>query len=261
MTMGFRALLSTVAGRRAAPGSRRALRAEIDRLRREVARSGRRLAEAERERAALRQAQRDLITGLSHELRTPLAAIRAAAEALDDGVAASPEKYTASVVHQSRRLDRVAGDLFELAKAQSRAGRVDRTVVPVGELLDSALATALSFALERGVRLRQTRPEPELTVAVDIAVLTRALTNVVLHAVRHTSAGGQVTVLVTGTAGDVEIVVDDACGGLPSGEPLGAAEPGEAALSVTRGLVRQHGGDLLTTHAPGGCRFSLRLPA
>ncbi|GAA4532667.1 sensor histidine kinase [Amycolatopsis samaneae] len=259
--MGIRALLSTVAGRRAA------LRAELDRLRHDAARSARRLAEAERERDALRQAQRDLIAGLSHELRTPLAAIRAAAEALDDGVAASPERYTASVVHHSRRLDRVAGDLFELAKAQSRAGRVERTVVPVGDLLDSALATALSFALERGVRLRQSRPEPEPTVAVDVAVLTRALTNVVLHAVRHTPAGGQVTVLVTplsgetGESGGVEIVVGDACGGLPGGEPLGAAEPGEAALSVTRGLVRQHGGDLLTTHVPGGCWFTLRLPA
>ncbi|TDD54886.1 sensor histidine kinase [Saccharopolyspora elongata] len=238
--------------------TRRYPQPELRWLRQELTAASNALIEAEQGRADLRRAQRELITAISHELRTPLATIRAAAEALQDGVAQEPERYLESLVGGAQRLNRVTGDLFELARIQ--AAPVERMPTRLADLLDSALATALPVALDRGVRLHgvglDSATDP---VLVDIAVTTRALTNLVMHAVRHTVPGEPVTVTAVVSGDEIEVIVVDGCGGLMD---LGdSAEPGDTGLAITRGLIRAHGGDIRIDQVTDGCRFIARVPA
>ncbi|MDA3627891.1 HAMP domain-containing sensor histidine kinase [Saccharopolyspora sp. WRP15-2] len=238
--------------------TRRYPRAELRWLRQELTATSNALIEAEQERADLRRAQRELITAISHEMRTPLAGIRAAAEALQDGVAQEPQRYLDGLIGGAQRLNRVTGDLFELARLQVET--VERTPTRLADLLDSALAAALPVALERGVRLHgvglDSATDP---VRVDIAVLTRALANLVMHAVRHTVPGEPVTVTAMVSGDEIEVIVVDGCGGAADFES--ALEPADSGLAITRGLIRAHGGDVRVDQVTDGCRFTTRLPA
>lgn len=238
--------------------SRRQATPEVRWLRQELTATSNALIEAEQERADLRRAQRELITAISHELRTPLANIRGAAEALKDGVAQEPERYLDSLIGGAQRLNRVTSDLFELARLQ--VDSVQRSPARLADLLDSALASALPVALERGVRLHgvglDSATDP---VLVDVAVTTRALANLVMHAVRHTVPGEPVTVTAVVSGNEIEVIVVDGCGGIAELDL--AAEPADSGLAITRGLIRAHGGEVRVDQVTDGCRFTTRLPA
>ena len=56
-----------------------------------------RLDVLERERARLDEERRAMFSNIGHDLRTPLSALRAAVEALADGVAPDPDRYLRSM--------------------------------------------------------------------------------------------------------------------------------------------------------------------
>ena len=62
-----------------------------------------------------REAERAFLLSVSHELKTPLTAIRGYAEGLQEGVL-PPEEAAATIVGESRRLERLVGDLLDLAR-------------------------------------------------------------------------------------------------------------------------------------------------
>ncbi len=75
-------------------------------------------ADLERARAA----ERSFLLSVSHELRTPVAAVQGFAEGIQEGVI-DTEKAAAFIVAESRRLERLIGDLLDLARVG--AGRFD----------------------------------------------------------------------------------------------------------------------------------------
>ncbi|HVE91379.1 MAG TPA: HAMP domain-containing sensor histidine kinase, partial [Actinomycetota bacterium] len=69
--------------------------------------------------AAARERERTFLLSVSHELRTPLTSIRGYAEALADAAAPDPAAAGRVVLDESRRLERLVGDLMDLARLQS----------------------------------------------------------------------------------------------------------------------------------------------
>src|SRR5204863_5714771 len=90
------------------------------RVRRMQERLVQREAELERERR-VEASRRELVAGVSHDLRTPLAALRAMAEALEDGIAVDPVRYHRQIRIEVERLSQLVDDLFELSRLQSGA--------------------------------------------------------------------------------------------------------------------------------------------
>ena len=84
-----------------------------------------RLEELESERLAHERERRLLLSSISHDLRTPLTALRAAIEALQDGVAEDPARYLASMHHDVAALGHLIDELFLLARLE--AGAYDLT--------------------------------------------------------------------------------------------------------------------------------------
>jgi signal transduction histidine kinase len=60
------------------------------------------------------------LLSVSHDLRTPLTSIRGFAEAIEDGVTPDTSRAAATIVAESRRLERLVGDLLDLAKLEAR---------------------------------------------------------------------------------------------------------------------------------------------
>ena len=255
---------------------------------------GRRLAAdamwADEARARERRAEanrRDLVAWVSHDLRTPLAGLRAMAEALEDGIVVDTE--TVADYHRRIRVeaDRMAGlvdDLFELSRLSAAPLPTRRSAVSLRELAEDVAGENNEHARSEGVRLALSTPDGDDRLAVqgDPDELTRAVTNLVGNAIRHTAPGGTVTVSVDReTDGRVRLAVTDACGGIPADdlervfdigwrgdeqrtpEPAGNsthASGGGLGLAIARGVVESHDGRIGVTNVEGGCAFQIDLP-
>ena len=83
------------------------------------------------------QQERNFLMSVSHELRTPLTAIRGHVEALREGVADDPEVRAASldmIASESARLERLVGDVLDLAKLEAHRFTLLQEEVDMGRL-------------------------------------------------------------------------------------------------------------------------------
>ncbi len=235
------------------------------------------LSEAHDRERALEASRRELVAWVSHDLRTPLAGLRAMAEALEDGVVTDRPtvgRYHAQIRTETDRLTLMIDDLFELSRIHAGGLRLSRQVVGLGDLVGEVLTSAEPLARAKGVMLRGSAI-PGLPVWVDAAAVGRALLNLVVNAIRHTSADRAVEVLADRDASMATVSVSDCCGGIPAehlprvfdvgfrGETARSPATGEGAglgLSIARGIVEAHRGQIGVRNAGNGCQFVIRLP-
>ncbi|MGV9316470.1 sensor histidine kinase [Streptomyces sp. NPDC003691] len=247
--------------------------AELDALSRELAATSTRLAESRERERALEASRRELVAWISHDLRTPLAGLRAMAEALEDGVAADPERYLTRILTEVERLDSMVGDLFELSRIHAGTLPLAPSRISLYDLVDDALAAAVPLARQHGVILVGERVEP-VPVEVDGREMSRVLGNLLVNAIRRTPADGAVAVAaVRVPGGEVVLSVTDGCGGIRTEDlprvfeagwrgtdartpPAGAG----LGLAIVRGIVEAHRGRARVHNIPGGCRFEVVLP-
>ncbi|GAA1898431.1 sensor histidine kinase [Lapillicoccus jejuensis] len=252
--------------------------AELAALAAELATTRGRLEEAQRRARALDESRRELVAFMSHDLRTPMAGLRALAEGLEDGVV---ERATGlrQIRQTVERMNGLVTDLFEVSRLQAGSGGRPRPrrLVSLVELCLDVVGELAAHAERRqvGLRLRSAGDDDRLAVLGDAEELTRALTNLVGNAVRHTGAGGEVVVeAVRRPDGRVAVAVTDGCGGIADEDlarvfDLGwRADPGRSpgdagaglGLAIARGVAEAHEGSLDVVNVDGGCRFALVLP-
>jgi len=233
------------------------------------------MREADRERdRQVEQRRRELVSWMSHDLRTPLAGMTAITEALQDGVAPDPQVYLARLHTDAMRLDAMIGDLLALSRLQGPGGGAVREEASMRDLVSGVLELAGPVADRAGVRL-DGEAHQSVPVTVDSGQVARAVTNLVVNAIRHTPAGGEVRVGVREADGSAVVDVADECGGIPEShlphvfEPgwrgREARSPGDGAgaglgLAIARGVAEVHGGNVTVRNDSGGCVFTLRLP-
>ncbi len=253
--------------------------AELAALSRDLETASAQLAASTARERALEASRRDLVAGLSHDLRTPLAGLRAMAEALEDGVAEDPARYHRQICIEVDRLSAMVEDLFALSRITAGSLRLTLEPVSLEEIVHHVLASAEPLTRAGGVRLTAAAAAPQ-PVRADGAELSRVLTNLLDNAIRHTPAGGTVSVLASQHSDHAVLAVNDQCGGIPKSEldkvfdvawrGAGARRGGHThrgehgtglGLTIARGIVEAHGGQISVANTDGGCRFEVRLPA
>jgi signal transduction histidine kinase len=253
----------------------RPLAAEFAALSRELTDTSAKLAKSRAREQALEQSRRQLVAWVSHDLRTPLAGLRAMAEALEDGLAADPPRYHKQIRAEAERLATMVDDLFELSRIQSGSLQLSSDQIALDDLVSDVLASTEALARERGVRLGGSAAR-QLTVRADPRELSRALTNLLANAIRHTPPGGRVHVEARLECGNAVLAVADSCGGIPQadlphvfdlawrGTDARSPAPDSGAglgLAIVRGVAEAHHGSVRVANTGVGCRFEMRLPA
>jgi signal transduction histidine kinase len=229
-----------------------------------------------RERDAEVEARRrEMVAWVSHDLRTPLAGIRAMAEALEDDVAPDPSAYHRRIREEVDRLAAMVDDLLALSRLQSGQWDLHLETVRLRDLVSDALAGASVLAEQRGVALTGECAD-DVTAYADEPVLARALTNLVVNAVRYTPVQGAVHVAAVADGDATLLRVSDTCGGIPAADlprVFEAGWRGEAArtpgaesgaglgLAVVRGVVDALDGSVEVSNVGGGCAFQITLPS
>jgi signal transduction histidine kinase len=215
------------------------------------------------------------VAWVSHDLRTPLAGLRAMAEALEDGLAADPPRYHKQMRAEAERLAIMVDDLFELSRIHAGTLHLSWHQIGLDDLVSDVLASTEALARERGVRLDGSATR-QLAVRADPRELSRALTNLLANAIRHTPPGGRVFVEARPEDGHALLAVADSCGGIPEsdlpyvfdlawrGTDARSPAPDSGAglgLAIVRGVVEAHRGSVRVVNTEVGCCFEMRLPA
>jgi signal transduction histidine kinase len=243
----------------------------------ELGRSRARVEESARRQEAMERSRRELVAWVSHDLRTPLAGIRVMAEALADDVVtddATIARYHQNIQTEADRLARLVDDLFELSRLQVEGVHLIGEPASLGDLVSDAIASAAPVARAKGVVLEGRVDGPAPVVELSSPEMLRVVRNLLDNAIRHTPPGGRVSVEVGRRDGQATVSVSDECGGIPETE-LGrvfelayrgddARSPDEGGgglgLTIARGLVEAHRGQIGVHNEHAGCRFLLELP-
>ena len=232
--------------------------------------------------AALQQAEqtrRSMTADVAHELRTPLSVIQGNLRALLDGVYPLEKAEIATIYDETLVLNRLINDLRELAQAEAGQLGLQQRPTDLTPLLQRSVALFHELAAEQGVTLAVQLPDDLPPALVDPDRVGQVLHNLLANALRHTPAGGSIT--LRATTGDdhhqqlsmadsqtsvVIEVVDTGAGSCPttcrmcssaSGGPTARARgPG-----VVPGLGLPSPGRLLRRTAGGSARGALLVKA
>jgi signal transduction histidine kinase len=208
---------------------------------------------------------------VSHELRTPLTAIRGHVAALADGIVEGPEQQAAAydvIGSEAARLERLIGDLLDLAKLEADRFALRHDEVDLDELLARCEAAHRESARAGDIDL-ELRAGEVGAVAGDGDRILQIVSNLVENAVRWTPPGGIVRISAAASERGVRIEVADSGPGVPPERRGDVFRPFYSegrggtglGLAIASELAAAMGGTLSVGDAPeGGALFVGELP-
>jgi signal transduction histidine kinase len=222
------------------------------------------------------QTRRHLLADLAHELRTPLASMQATIEAINDGILPSDQTTLSTLTEQSQRLHRLVGDLSAVSRAEERQLNLHPVLISAQDLVSGALTAARPRFDAKGISLTLEATVTACAVLVDPDRLAEALGALLDNALRHTAAGGGVTIAATRHDNQCRIVVNDNGEGFDPaiadqlferfyrGDSSRTADGAGSGIGLTiaKAIVQAHHGQLLgLSDGPGtGATFEITLP-
>jgi two-component system sensor histidine kinase BaeS len=245
---------------------------EAGRLARDVDVMADALQAAEKTRLREERARRTLFAAVGHDLRTPLASMRAAVEALQDGLTDEPERFLASLVADVDALGRLVDDIFLMARLESGDIVLTAEVIDLTEIVDEAMEVFRPLASARAVSPRLEAEDRVLAVGAPEAV-ARVVRNLLDNALRHSPHGGEVVIQVSNGTTARCTVIDQGAGftkefaarafnrfARDDASRTRTAGGAGLGLSIARSYVVALGGDIHAEPGPGG-KVSFWLPA
>lgn len=240
----------------------------------EIARLAEAFNDMSERRERLEQLRRAMVSDIAHELRTPVTTIRGWLEAAEDGVAPMDRRLVSSLLEEATLLQHVIADLQDLAEAEAGALRLHPETVYLADLLGQVAETYRVQADRAGVTL-SVLVDADPQVYADPVRLRQVVGNLVGNAVRHTPAGGSVTISAGVADGQVTIAVADTGSGISAedlprvfdrfwrAEKSRSRQTGGSGLglAIVRKLVEAHHGTVQAESQPTkGSTFTVHLP-
>jgi signal transduction histidine kinase len=171
-----------------------------------VARSFNDMAAALQESEKQRQ---NMVADLAHELRTPLSVLQGNLRAILDDVYPLEKAEVARLYDETRLLSRLVDDLRDLALADAGQLRLSLGPTDAARVLSDTVESLAPAAELQAVELQLQVPPGLPPVQADPDRLAQVLRNLLVNALRHTSAGGRVGVSVARVDGRIEFSVSD----------------------------------------------------
>lgn len=218
-----------------------------------------------------------LLADVSHEFRTPLSNLRGYIEGLEDDVFSLDDTTMGACHRQLERLGRLVDDLGLLSQVESGQLELHPRRVTARELLEQSREAFRARFEQKGVRLALVPTSEALSVWADPERLMQVLANLIDNALRHTAAGGIVTLrAVAESVPIVRFEVEDSGSGIDpqdlphvferffrSDRARGRSDGSGSGIGLTlvRQIVERQGGRVGVDSTPGrGSRFWFTLP-
>ncbi len=222
--------------------------------------------------AATEERERQFLMTVSHELRTPLTAIKGHVDALRDGLVDDPalvQESLSIVAAEAIRLERLVGDVLDLAKLRAHRFTVQSEEVDIARLVEQAYGAFGDEARRRSIDYRLIQQDAGPTLVTDGDRVLQVITNLLQNAFRWTPDEGAVEVAVRHGNGAVRVDVADSGPGISAEETEAIFRPFHSTdtqgtglgLPIARELAVALGGRIELESTVGkGSRFRLVLP-
>jgi two-component system sensor histidine kinase CreC len=216
------------------------------------------------------------IRTLTHEMKSPLAAIRGAAELIDEDMPAETRKhFLENILAETARSERLINRLLELAAIESRKSLEGADRFDFRDIVNGAIDQARPLAEIAGVTLVTEFPSTPLPIHGDAFILRAAVTNLMENAIDFSPRGEPVHLTLSEDAGMIVLSIRDHGSGVPdyarkkvferfySLRHHGAGRKGTGlGLTLVKEAAELHGGSITLDPAPGGGTDArLTLPA
>ena len=214
------------------------------------------------------------VQALTHELKSPLAAIRGAAELIDEEMPEEKrERFLSNILLETTRSEDLVRRLVQLASVESLSQLEKRERVQLPELLREEIAGLQSVIEMKQLETRVRGLDSSASIEGDPLMLRIAVRNILNNAFDFSPEGGVVEIELTSRGEVVEIAVRDEGPGLPDyavgrvfdrfyslkNEVTGRKGSG-IGLSFVRSTMALHGGDAsLENRSIGGAEMKLRF--
>ena len=243
-----------------------ALALECDRLA-ETSHQAQLQVETERVRNAI-------LSSIPHDLRTPLAAITGSATSLLQGDktldASTRKELIQNIYDEAECLSGVVNNVLDLTKLESGTLALRKELVPIEEVVGSALTRLERKLAGRAIETRIPQGLP--MVPMDDLLIEQVLINLLDNALKYTPDGSSIEIKAFQEEQAVIVEVSDLGPGLPGDDPerlfekfyRGGQEGREGfglGLTICRGIIEAHGGSITAANCPGGgAVFQFSLP-
>ena len=225
--------------------------------------------------AETNQLRAAMFSSVTHDLRTPLASIKAGVTSLLDASVhhdtAQERELLTTILEETDRLNRLVGNLLDLARIRAGALTPTRQPGAMDEIVEVVLARMRSRLGDHVVTADLPATLPD--VSVDPVQLDQVLTNLLENAGRHAPKGSEIRVSVLWLHGAVQVRVSDEGPGIPFDERDRVFEafyrgssspetPGSGlGLAIAKAVVVAHGGRIWIEDNPnGGCVVAFDIP-
>lgn len=222
--------------------------------------------------------RREFTANVSHELKTPLQSISGAAELLKSGVVneADREKFIDIIISETRRMNRIIGDIIVLSRLDSDVWMHEREEIDFVKLTRDCVEALRNPAEKASVRLSLSTPlKSDRPIVGSRHYLEALISNLVDNAVHYNRPGGVVDVRLHYGKDHLTLTVADTGIGIAKEhqerifERFYRIDKGRSrksggtglGLSIVRNAVKLHKGEItLESEAGRGSTFTVALP-
>lgn len=164
--------------------------------------------------------RRELVANVSHDLRSPLASIQGYLETIlqKEGTLSDDDrtKYLDIVLRNTKKLGALISELFELSKLDAKNVQPDLEPVSIADLAQDVVAQFQPQANAKQISLEAILSNQPLgLINADIALMERAISNLVDNAIKNTPEGGKVTIAPAKVNSRISVQISDTGVGIP----------------------------------------------
>ncbi|WP_245998090.1 sensor histidine kinase [Aquisalibacillus elongatus] len=224
----------------------------------------------------LKTERSEFLTNISHELRTPLTYIKGYADIINrpNIKIEDTKNYSSIIKDEAEQLSILIKNLFDLAKVDQNKFAINQEWTPLCEVIQSVINRLRPAFNDKNLTIEEHCPK-SLVAFIDPPRIQQVLINILDNAKKHSFEGGKITLNVSDTSNEIEILITDEGEGIPEEEipylfnRLYRIDKSRSRLSggsgigltIAKEIVESHGGSIKIVSELGkGTSVKVNLP-
>ncbi|MDN5214538.1 HAMP domain-containing sensor histidine kinase [Fulvivirgaceae bacterium BMA12] len=226
----------------------------------------------------LERLRRELLANVSHDLRTPITSIYGYAETLllkiNENDSEEQQRYLNIILQNTEKLKNLVDELFEFSKLEAKQVKLNPEPFSIVELVQDVTAKYKILADKKNIEIATILPDDLPLIYADIALVDRAIQNLVDNAIKYTKEGGKISFEFMKVEKAIQVNIKDTGCGIPEDDlPLifdryhkgtnnKEAAPGFGlGLAIVKKIVELHHSIIsVKSKINEGTTFSFNLP-